>query len=159
VAALSESRDQVGGDYLDIVSNPNGSPPDVVPTLPSKGLALAPFTLSRSAFRALARPSLTLRELAGRLSQQPNWTRALEARRLFTAIFLPRPNFIRDGAGQRRTLPPFWSHPATLRFVASKPVNATRDAPSAPRYSIGASPLRPGAVFPLHRWLDRNLPG
>jgi phosphoserine phosphatase RsbU/P len=89
VAARSRACYQVGGDYLDVVTEPDGSHLLVVADVAGKGLASALVcTAFRSAFRALARQSLTLRELAGRLSQQ-HWEEGSEARRRYvTAIFL-----------------------------------------------------------------------
>jgi phosphoserine phosphatase RsbU/P len=89
VATRSRACYQVGGDYLDVVTEPDGSHLMVVADVAGKGLASALVcTAFRSAFRALARQSLTLRELAGRLSQQ-HWDEGAEARRRYvTAIFL-----------------------------------------------------------------------
>jgi phosphoserine phosphatase RsbU/P len=89
VAARSRACYQVGGDYLDVVTEPDGSHLMVVADVAGKGLASALVcTAFRSAFRALSRQSLTLRELAGRLSQQ-HWEEGSEARRRYvTAIFL-----------------------------------------------------------------------
>ena len=89
VAARSRACYSVGGDYLDIVTEPDGSHLLVVADVAGKGLASALVcTAFRSAFRALAHQSLTLRELAGRLSQQ-HWDEGSEARRRYvTAIFL-----------------------------------------------------------------------
>jgi phosphoserine phosphatase RsbU/P len=89
VAARSRACYSVGGDYLDVVTEPDGSILMVVADVAGKGLASALVcTAFRSAFRALARQSLTLRELAGRLSQQ-HWEEGSEARRRYvTAIFL-----------------------------------------------------------------------
>jgi serine phosphatase RsbU (regulator of sigma subunit) len=88
-AARSRACYQVGGDYLDIVTEPDGSHLMVVADVAGKGLASAMVcTAFRSAFRALARQSLTLKELAARLSQQ-HWEEGVEARRRYvTAIFL-----------------------------------------------------------------------
>ena len=88
VAARSDACYQVGGDYLDVVTEPDGSVLLVVADVAGKGLASALVcTAFRSAFRALARQSLTLRELAARLSQQ-HWEEGSEARRRYvTAIF------------------------------------------------------------------------
>ena len=89
VAARSRACYHVGGDYLDVVTEPDGSQLMVVADVAGKGLASALVsTAFRSAFRALARQSLTLAELAGRLSQQ-HWDEGSEARRRYvTAIFL-----------------------------------------------------------------------
>lgn len=89
LAARSDACYQVGGDYLDVVTEPDGSLLMVVADVAGKGLASALVcTAFRSAFRALARQSLTLRELASRLSQQ-HWEEGTEARKRYvTAIFL-----------------------------------------------------------------------
>jgi serine phosphatase RsbU (regulator of sigma subunit) len=89
IATRSSACYHVGGDYLDVVTEPDGSYLMVVADVAGKGLASAIVcTAFRSAFRALAHQSLTLRELAGRLSQQ-HWDEGSEARRRYvTAIFL-----------------------------------------------------------------------
>ena len=89
VAARSRACYSVGGDYLDIVTEPDGYHLMVVADVAGKGMASALMcTAFRSAFRTLAKQSLTLRELAGRLSQQ-HYEEGTEARRRYvTAIFL-----------------------------------------------------------------------
>ncbi len=89
LAARSDACYSVGGDYLDVVTEPDGSVLLVVADVAGKGLASALVcTAFRSAFRALARQSLRLRELAARLSQQ-HWEEGSEARRRYvTAIFV-----------------------------------------------------------------------
>lgn len=88
LAARSDACYEVGGDYLDAVTEPDGSVLLVVADVAGKGLASALMcTAFRSAFRALAPQSLQLRELAARLSQQ-HWDEGSEARRRYvTAIF------------------------------------------------------------------------
>ena len=88
LASRSDACYQVGGDYLDVVTEPDGSVLMVVADVAGKGLASALVcTAFRSAFRALARQALTLPELAERLSQQ-HWEEGGEARRRYvTAIF------------------------------------------------------------------------
>src|SRR5258708_11109404 len=95
VAIRSRACYQVGGDYLDVVTAPDGSHLMVVAAVAGKGLASALVcTAFLSAFRALARQSPTFPELAGRFSQQ-HWDEGAEPRRRYvTAIFLrlePRP--------------------------------------------------------------------
>ncbi len=87
-AARSNACYEVGGDYLDVVTEPGGSLLGVVADVAGKGLASALVsTAFRSAFRALARQLLPLDELATRLSQQ-HWEEGLEARRRYvTAVF------------------------------------------------------------------------
>ena len=89
LAARSRACYEVGGDYLDVVTEPDGSQLMVVADVAGKGMASALIGATfRSAFRTLARQSLTLRELAGRLSQQ-HYEEGDEARRRYvTAIFL-----------------------------------------------------------------------
>lgn len=89
IAARSRACYEVGGDYLDVVTEPDGSTLMVVADVAGKGMASALVCATfRSAFRTLARQSLTLRELAGRLSQQ-HYEEGEEARRRYvTAIFL-----------------------------------------------------------------------
>jgi serine phosphatase RsbU (regulator of sigma subunit) len=80
---------EVGGDYLDIVSQPDGSLLVAVADVAGKGLASAIVSMSfRSAFRAMAVTGLPLDELATRMNQH-HWAEGEEARRRYvTAIFL-----------------------------------------------------------------------
>lgn len=80
---------EVGGDYLDIVSQPDGSILMAVADVAGKGLASALMSSSfRSAFRAMAVNGLPLDELATRMNQH-HWLEGEEARRRYvTAIFL-----------------------------------------------------------------------
>ena len=89
LAARSRACYSVGGDYLDMVTEPDGSHLMVVADVAGKGMASALVcTAFRSAFRALAKQSLTLKELAARLGQQ-HWEEGEEARRRYvTAIFM-----------------------------------------------------------------------
>jgi serine phosphatase RsbU (regulator of sigma subunit) len=89
IAARSRTCYQVGGDYLDIISEAGGAQLMVIADVAGKGLASALVcTTFRSAFRALARESRSLVELSERLSQQ-HWEEGMEARRRYvTAIFL-----------------------------------------------------------------------
>jgi serine phosphatase RsbU (regulator of sigma subunit) len=89
LAARSSACYQVGGDYLDIVSGVDGSQLILVADVAGKGLASALMGTSfRSAFRALARESLSLEEMATRLGQQ-HWEEGTEARRRYvTATFV-----------------------------------------------------------------------
>jgi serine phosphatase RsbU (regulator of sigma subunit) len=79
----------VGGDYLDVVSQPDGSLLMAVADVAGKGLASAIWSTSfRSAFRAVAATGLPLAELAARMNQH-HWAEGEEARRRYvTAIFL-----------------------------------------------------------------------
>jgi sigma-B regulation protein RsbU (phosphoserine phosphatase) len=152
VAIRSRACYQVGGDYLDVVTEPDGSHLMVVADVAGKGLASALVcTAFRSAFRALARQSLTLRELAGRLSQQ-HWEEGSEARRRYvTAIFLRL-----DPASAEMELVNAGHNPA---FLVSSSDNSVRliEASGTPlgmlpgaRYSIERVPIEPGARILLY---------
>ena len=80
---------EVGGDYLDIVAQPDGRLLMVVADVAGKGLASAIVSMSfRSAFRAMAAGGPPLDELATRMNQH-HWAEGEEAqRRYVTAIFL-----------------------------------------------------------------------
>jgi serine phosphatase RsbU (regulator of sigma subunit) len=80
---------EVGGDYLDIVEQPDGSLLVAVADVAGKGLASAIMATSfRSAFRAMAVTGMPLDELATRMNQH-HWAEGEEARRRYvTAIFL-----------------------------------------------------------------------
>jgi serine phosphatase RsbU (regulator of sigma subunit) len=89
VAIRSSTCYEVGGDYVDIVSLPDGGQIMVVADVAGKGLASAIVATSfRSAFRAMALAGLPLAELAARMNQQ-HYGEGQEARRRYvTAIFL-----------------------------------------------------------------------
>ncbi|MGH9590159.1 MAG: PP2C family protein-serine/threonine phosphatase, partial [Terracidiphilus sp.] len=80
---------EVGGDYLDIFAQPDGSLLMAVADVAGKGLASALMSSSfRSAFRAMAVTGLPLDGLATRMNQH-HWAEGEEARRRYvTAIFL-----------------------------------------------------------------------
>jgi serine phosphatase RsbU (regulator of sigma subunit) len=80
---------EVGGDYLDIVEQPDGSLLVAVADVAGKGLASALMASSfRSAFRAMAVTGMELDQLAGRMNQH-HYLEGEEARRRYvTAIFL-----------------------------------------------------------------------
>ncbi|MGO9336861.1 MAG: PP2C family protein-serine/threonine phosphatase [Terracidiphilus sp.] len=80
---------EVGGDYLDIVEQPDGSLLLAVADVAGKGLASAIMATSfRSAFRAMAVTGMPLDALATRMNQH-HWAEGEEARRRYvTAIFL-----------------------------------------------------------------------
>ena len=80
---------EVGGDYLDIVEQPDGSLLIAVADVAGKGLASAIMATSfRSAFRAMAITGLPLDELTTRMNEH-HWTEGEEARRRYvTAIFM-----------------------------------------------------------------------
>jgi sigma-B regulation protein RsbU (phosphoserine phosphatase) len=79
---------EVGGDYLDIVEQPDGSLLVAVADVAGKGLASAIVSMSfRSAFRAMAVTGMPLDELATRMNQH-HWAEGEESRRRYvTAIF------------------------------------------------------------------------
>jgi phosphoserine phosphatase RsbU/P len=89
VAVRSSTCYEVGGDYVDIVSLPDGRELMVVADVAGKGLASAIVATSfRSAFRAMALAELPLAELASRMNRQ-HYGEGQEARRRYvTAIFL-----------------------------------------------------------------------
>jgi serine phosphatase RsbU (regulator of sigma subunit) len=89
VAFRSDTCYEVGGDYLDIVEQPNGSLLMAVADVAGKGMASAIMATSfRAAFRAIAITGLPLDELAERMNQH-HWAEGEEARRRYvTAIFL-----------------------------------------------------------------------
>jgi sigma-B regulation protein RsbU (phosphoserine phosphatase) len=80
---------EVGGDYLDLVAQPDGSLLIAVADVAGKGLASAIWACSfRAAFRAMAVTGMPLDELATRMNQH-HWTEGEEARRRYlTAIFV-----------------------------------------------------------------------
>jgi serine phosphatase RsbU (regulator of sigma subunit) len=80
---------EVGGDYLDIVAQPDGSLLMVVADVAGKGMASAIVSVSfRSAFRAMAADGPPLDELAARMNQH-HWAEGEESRRRYvTAIFV-----------------------------------------------------------------------
>jgi phosphoserine phosphatase RsbU/P len=89
VAVRSSACYEVGGDYVDIVSLPDGGEIMVVADVAGKGLASAIVATSfRSAFRAMALAGLPLAELAAKMNQH-HYGEGQEARRRYvTAIFL-----------------------------------------------------------------------
>jgi serine phosphatase RsbU (regulator of sigma subunit) len=89
LAFRSDTCYEVGGDYLDIVEQPDGSLLMAVADVAGKGLASAIMSTSfRSAFRAMAADGPPLDELAARMNQH-HWAEGEEARRRYvTAIFL-----------------------------------------------------------------------
>jgi phosphoserine phosphatase RsbU/P len=80
---------EVGGDYLDILPQPDGSVLMAVADVAGKGLASAIMSTSfRAAFRAMGITGLSLDELATRMNQH-HWQDGEEARRKYvTAIFM-----------------------------------------------------------------------
>lgn len=80
---------EVGGDYLDILPQPDGTVLMAVADVAGKGLASAIMSTSfRAAFRAMAVSGLPLDELATRMNQH-HWQDGEEARRKYvTAIFM-----------------------------------------------------------------------
>jgi serine phosphatase RsbU (regulator of sigma subunit) len=89
MAFRSDTCYEVGGDYLDIVEQPDGSLLIAVADVAGKGMASAIVSVSfRSAFRAMAASGPRLDELAARMNQY-HWAEGEEARRRYvTAIFL-----------------------------------------------------------------------
>jgi serine phosphatase RsbU (regulator of sigma subunit) len=89
LAFRSDTCYEVGGDYLDVVEQPDGSVLMVVADVAGKGLASAILATGfRSSFRAMAATGLPLDELAERINQN-HWAEGEESRRRYvTAIFL-----------------------------------------------------------------------
>jgi hypothetical protein len=89
VSYRSDTCYEVGGDYLDIVEQPDGNLLIAVADVAGKGLASAIVSVSfRSAFRGMAVSGLSLAELATQMNQH-HWAEGEEARRRYvTAIFL-----------------------------------------------------------------------
>lgn len=89
LAFRSDTCYEVGGDYLDIVTQPDGSLLIVVADVAGKGLASAIMATSfRAALRGIAATGVPLAELATRMNQH-HWTEGEEARRRYvTAIFM-----------------------------------------------------------------------
>ena len=89
VAFRSVTCYEVGGDYLDIVEQPDGSLLIAVADVAGKGLASAMMSVNfRAAFRAMAITGLPLDELATRMNEH-HWREGEEARRRYvTAIFM-----------------------------------------------------------------------
>jgi serine phosphatase RsbU (regulator of sigma subunit) len=85
----SDTCYEVGGDYLDIVEEPDGSLLLAVADVAGKGLASAIVSISfRAAFRGMAAAGLPLAELATRMNQH-HWGEGEESRRRYvTAIFM-----------------------------------------------------------------------
>jgi sigma-B regulation protein RsbU (phosphoserine phosphatase) len=89
VAVRSQTCYEVGGDYVDIITMPEGSIIMAVADVAGKGLASAIMATSfRAAFRAMAITGVSLDLLATRMNQH-HWQEGEEARRRYvTAIFL-----------------------------------------------------------------------
>ncbi|MEI9978644.1 MAG: PP2C family protein-serine/threonine phosphatase [Edaphobacter sp.] len=151
VASRSRACYQVGGDYLDVVTEPDGSHLLVVADVAGKGLASALVcTAFRSAFRALARQSLTLRELAGRLSQQ-HWDEGAEARRRYvTAIFLRLDALSGElevvNAGHNPAFLVSGNSPIRLVEASGTPLGMLPGS----RYAVERVPIEPGARVLLY---------
>ena len=88
-AFRSDTCYEVGGDYLDIVEQADGSLLLAVADVAGKGLASAITSVSfRAAFRGIAATGMPLDELATRMNQH-HWAEGEEVRRRYvTAIFL-----------------------------------------------------------------------
>jgi len=89
IAFRSDTCYEVGGDYLDIVEEPEGTLLMVVADVAGKGLASAIMSTSfRAALRGIAATGLSLDELATRMNQH-HWAEGEQARRRYvTAIFM-----------------------------------------------------------------------
>ena len=89
LAFRSDACYEVGGDYLDIVEQADGSLLLAVADVAGKGLAAAIMSMGfRAAFRGMAVTGIALGDLATRMNQH-HWSEGEEARRCYvTAIFL-----------------------------------------------------------------------
>jgi serine phosphatase RsbU (regulator of sigma subunit) len=89
IAFRSNTCYEVGGDYLDIVEEPEGKLLIVVADVAGKGLASAIMSTSfRAALRGIAATGLSLDQLATRMNQH-HWAEGEQARRRYvTAIFM-----------------------------------------------------------------------
>jgi serine phosphatase RsbU (regulator of sigma subunit) len=89
VGYRSDTCYEVGGDYLDIVAQPDGSLLMAVADVAGKGLASAIMSTGfRAAFRGIAATGMPLDELTTQMNQH-HWAEGEEARRRYvTAIFL-----------------------------------------------------------------------
>jgi len=89
IGVKSQTCYEVGGDYVDIISLPEGGIIMAVADVAGKGLASAIMATSfRAAFRAMAITGVSLDLLATRMNQH-HWQEGEEARRRYvTAIFL-----------------------------------------------------------------------
>jgi serine phosphatase RsbU (regulator of sigma subunit) len=85
----SDTCYEVGGDYLDIVEQPDGSLLMAVADVAGKGLASAIMSTGvRAAFRGIAAAGLPLEELVTRLNQHHASEGEVAMRKYVTAIFL-----------------------------------------------------------------------
>jgi len=90
LAARSVTCYEVGGDYLDIITLPNGEIIIVIADVAGKGLASALVSTSfRSAFRAMATSGLSLVDIATRMNVL-HYGEGEEARRRYVTAFLIR---------------------------------------------------------------------
>jgi sigma-B regulation protein RsbU (phosphoserine phosphatase) len=92
IAWRSTTCYEVGGDYLDTFSLPDGSHLMVVADVAGKGLTSAIVASGfRAAIRSLASQQVTLEQIAARIGQQ-HWEEGVEARRRYmTALLLRLP--------------------------------------------------------------------
>jgi serine phosphatase RsbU (regulator of sigma subunit) len=92
IAWRSTTCYEVGGDYLDAFSLPDGSHLMVVADVAGKGLTSAIVASGfRATIRSLASQLVTLEQIAARIGQQ-HWEEGVEARRRYmTALFLRLP--------------------------------------------------------------------
>jgi serine phosphatase RsbU (regulator of sigma subunit) len=146
VAFRSVTCYEVGGDYLDIVEEPDGTLLMAVADVAGKGLASAIMSTSfRAAFRAVAITGLPLDELAARMNQH-QWMEGEEARRRYvTAIFLR----LKPESGELEVVnaghnPGFLLEPGG-QFVQFESTGTPLGLLPGMRYSSQKSGLLPGA--------------
>ncbi len=90
IAVRSQTCYEVGGDYVDILTLPDGGLLLAVADVAGKGLASAIMATSfRAAFRAMAVTGLPLDELATKINQH-HWQEGEEARRRYVTAILVR---------------------------------------------------------------------
>ena len=151
----------MGGDYLDIVEQPDGSLLIAVADVAGKGLASAIMATSfRAAFRAMAITGMPLDELATRMNQH-HWTEGEEARRRYvTAIFLR----LHPETGKMEVVNAGHNPGFLVQARAgSPPIRGRRHAAGAAARDAllqrGSRVYTRYAAAVLHRRTDRGLPG
>ena len=151
---------EVGGDYLDIVEQPDGTLLIAVADVAGKGLASAMMSTNfRAAFRAMAITGMPLDDLATRMNQH-HWTEGEEARRRYvTAIFLR----LHPETGKMQVVNA-GHNPGFLVEVGGKThefesIGTPLGLLPGMQYSIEESSFDPGiTAFVLYRWADGSVP-
>ena len=152
---------EVGGDYLDIVEQPDGSLLIAVADVAGKGLASAMMSTNFSAaFRAMAITGMPLDDLATRMNQH-HWTEGEEARRRYvTAIFLR----LHPETGKMEVVnaghnPGFLRRSSAARHMNSRSIGTPLGLLPGMQYSIEESRFDARiTAFVLYRWADGSVP-